>query len=88
MKTLYNRAFSSVSPLKEPVPNSSDTISLSELRSFQGIILSGGPWNLLQPMLFSTFKLNIQVMLNAEAPIYGICMGHEIIAEANGSLVD
>lgn len=67
------------------IMNSDGTIGLNELKSYQGVILSGGPWDLTQPMLFSKFKLDIQVMLNADVPVYGICMGHQIMAEANGA---
>lgn len=72
---------------KYKIMNSDMTIDLNELNKFKGIILSGGPWNIIQPMLFGKFKLDIQVMLNADVPVYGICMGHQIMAEANGASI-
>lgn len=67
------------------VMNSDEAISLTELQEFKGIILSGGPWDLTEPMLFGDFKLDVQVMINADVPIYGICMGHQIMSESNGA---
>lgn len=67
------------------IVDSNCAINLTELRNFQGILLSGGPWDLTKPLLFGSFKLDIQVMINANVPIYGICMGHQIMAEANGA---
>jgi GMP synthase (glutamine-hydrolysing) len=67
--------------------DSNTAMTLEKMKSFQGVILSGGPWDLTQPMLFGHFKLDIQVMINANVPIYGICMGHQIMAEANGAKI-
>jgi len=73
--------------LEEPydVMNSDESIDLDKLKTYTGIIASGGPWDLTQPVLLGDFKLDLQALINLEVPYYGICMGHQILSEANGA---
>lgn len=59
------------------------TISLSELASFKGIILSGGPSSVYENKL--TFNKEI---LNYKNPILGICYGHQLISHTLGGSVN
>ena len=70
------------------IKNSYEAITPDQLGSYTGVIASGGPWDLTRPLLLGNFKLDLQVMINARVPYYGICMGHQIMSESNGSSID
>ncbi|WP_423792766.1 GMP synthase subunit A [Methanocaldococcus indicus] len=57
-----------------------NTVTLEELKDYKGIILSGGPD-------IEKAKGCIDIALNAEVPILGICLGHQLIALAYGGEV-
>ncbi|WP_456472708.1 GMP synthase subunit A [Methanocaldococcus sp.] len=59
------------------VPND---VSLEDLKDANGIILSGGPD-------INKAKNCMDIALNAEVPILGICLGHQLIALAYGGEV-
>ena len=69
------------------VINSNEAIALEQLETYKGIICSGGPWDLTQPMLVGDCKLDLQVLINSTVPVYGICMGHQIMSESNGASI-
>lgn len=49
---------------------------------FDGIVISNGPGN---PKLYETTIRNVAHALAANKPIFGICLGHQILAQAVGA---
>ncbi|MBD3259825.1 hypothetical protein GF371_04325 [Candidatus Woesearchaeota archaeon] len=62
-----------------------DMLNLKRLRKFNGIILSGGPLALHRKMYLEDINLDVQVLLDAEVPVLGICLGHQIIGDTFGA---
>ena len=50
-----------------------------------GVILSGGTPDLDGEIFYRRIRANIAALLRFNVPIFGICEGHEIIAEAFGA---
>ena len=50
-----------------------------------GVILGGGKPDLNEMLKFKQIRANIACLTRFSCPIFGICEGHEIIAEAFGS---
>lgn len=57
--------------------------SFSEIQAWQpdGILLSNGPGD---PATMDYAITTVKEILNANLPVFGICLGHQILAEANG----
>ncbi|BAC24170.1 carA [Wigglesworthia glossinidia endosymbiont of Glossina brevipalpis] len=49
-----------------------------------GILLSNGPGN---PEIYKYAIRNIQCLLETKIPIFGICLGHQLLAIANGAKI-
>jgi carbamoylphosphate synthase small subunit len=57
---------------------------LSDTFSFDNIVISPGPGN---PLIKSDFGVCNDVILHADVPIFGVCLGHQGIANVFGSKV-
>jgi carbamoyl-phosphate synthase small subunit len=57
--------------------------SFSEIQAWQpdGILLSNGPGD---PATMDYAITTVKEILSANVPVFGICLGHQILAEANG----
>ena len=56
-----------------------------DLGQAEGIILSGGPLLLDRGCYLKEIALDLEVVIEARVPILGICLGHQLVAEAYGS---
>lgn len=61
-----------------------DQITLDEARQYDGILLSPGPGAPAD----AGMCVEIVEQLGGEVPIFGVCLGHQAIAEAYGAVVD
>jgi GMP synthase (glutamine-hydrolysing) len=59
-------------------------ISPQKLKKYKGIILSGGPARLGQSIKIREVLLDISVLIQAKIPIFGICLGHQLIGYLYG----
>lgn len=57
------------------------------LKDVEGIIFSGGALSLKRKLYIDGLKADFSSLLNYDVPILGICLGHEIIAEAFGAKI-
>ncbi|CAL4319245.1 glutamine-hydrolyzing carbamoyl-phosphate synthase small subunit [Buchnera aphidicola] len=62
------------------------TTQIKEILKFSpdGILLSNGPGD---PRLYSNIILSIQELLKTNIPIFGICLGHQLLALAYGAKI-
>lgn len=60
-----------------------DEVTLEEARSYDGILLSPGPGTPEE----AGICIDIVKELGGEVPIFGVCLGHQAIAEAFGATV-
>jgi GMP synthase (glutamine-hydrolysing) len=62
---------------------------VSEILShnFSGIILSGGPARLSRQVTFKAIIFNCALILQANVPVLGICLGHQILAMLFGGKI-
>lgn len=63
------------------VPHSSTAEEILAMRP-DGIMLSNGPGN---PEENQEIIANLQLLIKAQVPIFGICLGHQLLALANGA---
>ncbi len=61
-----------------------DEVSVDQCREFDGILLSPGPGTPDQAGVCE----DIVTQLGGEVPIFGVCLGHQAIAEAFGATVN
>ncbi len=60
-----------------------DEVSIDEARSYDGILLSPGPGTPAE----AGVCIDIVKELGGQVPIFGVCLGHQAIAEAFGATV-
>jgi para-aminobenzoate synthetase component 2 len=60
-----------------------DEVSIDEARSYDGILLSPGPGTPAE----AGICIDIVKELGGQVPIFGVCLGHQAIAEAFGATV-
>ncbi len=60
-----------------------DEVTIDEARSYDGILLSPGPGTPAD----AGVCINIVKELGGQVPIFGVCLGHQAIAEAFGATV-
>jgi len=67
-----------------------NTTKFSEILSkdYSGVILSGGPLDIEHKIFMDDLRDDLGVLLDFTVPILGICLGHQIIAEAYGGTID
>ncbi len=58
-----------------------DVIKMYENREIDGVFLSNGPGD---PLVLEDVKLNTQKIIEAKIPMFGICLGHQILSIAHG----
>jgi GMP synthase (glutamine-hydrolysing) len=68
----------------EVLPNDG-RISDEVLAQYGGIILSGGPMLLEQQLYLTDISLDLEVLMEAQVPILGVCLGLELIAATHGA---
>ena len=61
-----------------------DNVTLDQAREYDGILLSPGPGAPAD----AGMCVEIVEQLGGEVPIFGVCLGHQAIAEAYGAVVD
>lgn len=61
-----------------------DEITIDQAREYDGILLSPGPG----APAGAGMCISIVEQLGGEVPIFGVCLGHQAIAEAYGAVVD
>lgn len=66
---------------------SNDTLKASMWRDYEAIILSGSEHMLSLSETEPIFTEEMELVLESDRPILGICFGHQLIAHANGSRV-
>tara|TARA_Y100000031_G_C8101045_1_gene328729 strand:+ start:205 stop:816 length:612 start_codon:yes stop_codon:yes gene_type:complete len=71
--------------IKHVVKGKKDRITKKELKKYKGVILSGGPLLLDKKMYLDDISLDIQVLLEENCPLLGICLGHQILSEMHGA---
>jgi GMP synthase (glutamine-hydrolysing) len=61
---------------------------LAEIEQFSGLIISGSPANVptREPWIVATERW-LESAVRARTPIFGICFGHQLLAQALGGLV-
>lgn len=64
-----------------------DTLKASAWRDYEAIILSGSEYMLSLSETEPLFTEEMELVLESDRPILGICFGHQLIAHANGSRV-
>ena len=58
-----------------------DVIKMYEDGEIDGVFLSNGPGD---PLVLEDVKLNTQKLISAKIPMFGICLGHQILSIAHG----
>lgn len=59
-------------------------ITVEQARAYDGILLSPGPGTPAD----AGICIELVKQLGGEVPIFGVCLGHQVIAEAYGAVVD
>ncbi len=75
-----HRIYRSLRYLKVDAKILPNTITIEELKGYKGVIFSGGPD-------IEKAKNCIDLILNLDVPILGICLGHQLIALAFGGKI-
>jgi len=66
------------------VPNSmsaEEILSKIESKAFDGVFLSNGPGD---PLILKDEQEKIKKLINAKIPIFGICLGHQLLSISHG----
>ena len=71
----------------EILPNDG-RISYEVLAQYEGVILSGGPLLLEQALYLADISLDLEVLMEAQVPVLGICLGYELIAATHGADIE
>jgi len=71
----------------EVVPEALREVSARKFDSCDGVVLSGSPDMMTSPKTVSKFQSEVNAVLDSEAPIFGICFGHQLVAHAFGAAV-
>lgn len=70
------------------IKDSNSLIKNYEKSNIKGVILTGGPLMLDKHLSLSSIHADLASIFDFDVPIIGICLGHEIIAEVMGSVVE
>jgi GMP synthase (glutamine-hydrolysing) len=71
----------------EVVPLESERSSAAVFDGSDGVVLSGSPAMLTDPKTLPKFHPEVEAVLDSEAPIMGVCFGHQLLASAFGAEV-
>jgi len=71
----------------EVVPVELEGVSAARFDSFDGVVLSGSPAMMSEARTISKFQPEVDAALDSEAPILGVCFGHQLLAHAYGAKV-
>jgi GMP synthase (glutamine-hydrolysing) len=71
----------------EILPNDG-RISDEVLAQYAGIVLTGGPMLLERQLYLADISLDLEVLMEAQVPILGICLGLELIAATHGADIE
>ena len=71
----------------EVVPLESERASAAMFDGYDGVVLSGSPAMLTDPKTIPKFHTEVEAVLDSEAPIMGVCFGHQLLASAFGAEV-
>ena len=61
--------------------------SASLFGSFDGVVLSGSPDMMSDPRVQAKFASEVQAIADSDAPILGVCFGHQMMAHAFGARI-
>lgn len=71
----------------EVVPVELERVSAAMFDSSDGVVLSGSPAMLTDARTASKFRPEVEAVLDSEAPILGVCFGHQLLAQTFGAEV-
>jgi len=64
-----------------------DRVSTAIFDSYDGVVLSGSPDMMSEERIQAKYRKEMDSILDAKAPLLGVCFGHQMIASAFGSQV-
>ena len=64
-----------------------DSVSTAIFDSYDGVVLSGSPDMMSEERIQAKYRKEMDSILDAKAPLLGVCFGHQMIASAFGSQV-
>jgi GMP synthase (glutamine-hydrolysing) len=71
----------------EVVPLELERVSATRFDSSDGVVLSGSPAMLTEARTISKFQPEVDAILDSDAPVFGVCFGHQLLAQAFGAEV-
>ena len=71
----------------EVVPVELEQVSAARFNSSDGVVLSGSPSMMTDARTISKFQPEVDAALGSEAPILGVCFGHQLLAHTFGARV-
>ena len=71
----------------EVLPVELEQVSGARFDSSDGVVLSGSPAMVSESKTISKFQREVDAVLDSEAPILGVCFGHQLLAHAFGATV-
>ena len=71
----------------EVVPVELERVSAARFDSSDGVVLSGSPAMMTETKTISRFQPEVAAVLDSDAPILGVCFGHQLLAQAFGGEV-
>jgi GMP synthase (glutamine-hydrolysing) len=70
--------------VKSRTIDKSDISTIRDFKKYKGVIMSGGPLLLEKKIYVEDITTDLAWLLQFKGPILGICLGHQIIADAFG----
>jgi GMP synthase (glutamine-hydrolysing) len=71
----------------EVVPVELEGVSAARFDSSDGVVLSGSPAMLTDARTIPKFQPEVDAVLDSQAPVLGVCFGHQLLAHAFGAEV-
>jgi len=71
----------------EVVPIELERVSAAKFDSSDGVVLSGSPAMLSEAKTTPKFQPEAEAVLDSDAPVLGVCFGHQLLAHAFGAEV-
>jgi len=71
----------------EVVPIELERVSAAKFDSSDGVVLSGSPAMLSEAKTIPKFQPEAEAVLDSDAPVLGVCFGHQLLAHAFGAEV-